>query len=106
MKVSDLTRPQNHKSLNGKPMLFANMAVAQLKVGGRARISYNILTGDWHVEGQKGNPMPYVVGSLKAAICLAKTINYFNENGKGKKFTAGDISELEVAGSSMQTTHD
>lgn len=94
MTQGQLTKPKNHKTLLGRPMLFAVMPTAQLKSGGTAKIQYSLGTGDWMVDGQKGSPAMYVCNSLKSAIEMAKTINHYNATGERKAFKGGTISEL------------
>ena len=91
-----LKKPTNHKTLIGRPSLFAVMPIAKLIEGGGATIQYNILTGDWFIEGQMGSPVPYIQQSLKKAICLAKTINHYNKTKERKKFLNGNVKELEL----------
>jgi hypothetical protein len=94
MKLSQLTKPKNHKTLIGRPMLFAVMPKARMKSGGTATIEYNIMTGSWGVDGQKGSPCMYNCSTIKDAIEMAKTINHYNATGEKKGFKGGTISEL------------
>ena len=96
MKLKDLTTPLNKKELIGKPILFAVMPKARIIRDGKATITYNILTGHFFVEGQKGRITPYVMSTIKNAICLAKTINCYNETSKRVTFKNGNINELEL----------
>ncbi len=75
-------------------MLFAVMAKAGLATGGTAVIQYNIGTGDWMVDGQKGSPIMYACKTLKDGIEMAKTVNHYNATGETKAFKGGKISEL------------
>ena len=94
MKISQLTTPLNAKDLIGKPMLFARMPVARLSSGGEARISQNLMTGNFFVSGQKERVTPYIFSSLSHSICMMKTINHYNKTGEIVKFKEGKISEL------------
>lgn len=94
MKLSQLTKPKNHKTLIGRPMLFAVMPTAKLKSGGDAKIQYNIGNGGYMVDGQKNSPMAYACATLKDAIEMAKTVNHYNATGEAKAFKGGTISEL------------
>lgn len=96
MKAKDLQTPKNSKSLIGKPMLFAVMPVAKLKVKGKARIEYNILTGDYFITGQKNSVKPYILSNLKQAINLMLTINHYNKTDDKKTFKNGSITMLEL----------
>jgi hypothetical protein len=69
---------------------------AKLKTGGTARISFNSLSGDWFIDGQKNSPIGYISNSLTEAINLAKTINHYNETGERKAFAKGKATEIEI----------
>ena len=79
-------KPLNAKTILGKPMLFAVMSTQYVSPDGDATIEYNIMSGEYLVSGQKGNPMGYYVKSLNKAISLDKTINHYNETNEIKKF--------------------
>ena len=93
MKLAQLRKPINHETLMGNPTLFAIMPKAELN---GVTIEYNILNGLYHIEGQKGRIMPYVVAGINNAMKLAKTIGHYNETGITKKFKDVNINEFKL----------
>jgi hypothetical protein len=99
LTLKQLRTPKNAKELRGQPMLFAKPLVAKLIVDpnrptetiGKATLSYNIMTGQWFVQGQSGT---YLFDSIKHAIQMMKSDNYFAATGRMMKFNTGLVSEL------------
>lgn len=92
-----LQTPKNAKQILGQPMLFAKPVVAKLiedpkqpETIGKATLSYNIMTGQWFVQG-KG---VYLFNSIKQAIQMMKSDNYFAATGIMMKFKTGTVDEL------------
>ena len=92
-RISTHKKPINHKSLIGKPMLFAITRKFKLPKG-TSYLQYNIMTGDYIIFGQKNSPVPYAIKNIKKAVHLLAIIDHYNETDEILK--KSDVSHVSI----------